>query len=178
MDFSLITRHKKTIVISSISIVVVAFITFFTLFFIQKAAKSAEQAHEAEIAAQVSGFQGKIIESYEAVALALNSLANDIYHDGENILPLTGDRINQYVERLDALKAPDDTLEGIISDYRTAWYILKDNFDAKKYEETQTALTEVQRLAAKTSDKINSAINTLISAQISAYEQSLRDERP
>jgi len=174
MDLSLITRHKKPIIIGSISVVVITLAVFSTLLLIQKT----ERIREAEIVAQVSDFQDRTVEKYEYFAIALNSLATDIYHDGENIIPLTNEKINQYVEKLDALEVPDDTLVAIISNYRVAWHTLKDNFDAQKYDETKASLAEIQNLAKETSDRINSEIDALISAQISAYEQSLRDERP
>lgn len=168
---------RKTLLICGI--VAVFVVSAVTVFLIAKSISDTKNAtREADIAEQVATHRREVLATWTDFANALNSLAIDIYSDGESLSALDGDKIDPYIAKLSALSAPDPALAAPLADYLAAWQELRDNFAAENYEETKSALEKVQNLAIITSDTINSQVDQLISADLAAFEQSIRSNTP
>lgn len=166
--------RKKIAIVCGVAVVAVAGAVWAGLAIRAKNVADREAEREAEIVQKVEDYRDGVVESSATFITELNGLATGIYWDGENFEALTGEKIDQYIERLAEVKVPSE-FEEVVEEYRAAWDKLRENFAGEKYDETKAALEEIKTLAETTSAEINSRMDEVISSQIEEYERSLRE---
>lgn len=164
---------RKTVLVSLAGIVVVAAVSCATLLVISKMTSVKADEREAEIVQKVENYRGEVVGGCTTFVTELNELSEGAFSDDDGV---DGERIENYIAKLDALEVPDEVFAGAIADYRAAWVELQDRYTAKEYIETLAALAVVQEAAAKASAEINAMMDDMIQAKIEAYENGLREE--